>query len=85
MDYSPWGVKESDTTGVKHSASFGLPLDFPYGSPGKESAHDVGDLGLVPGLGTSPGKGKGYPLQDSVLENSIDCIVHGEAELDTTE
>ena len=37
------------------------------------------DLGLIPGLGRSLGKGKGYPLQYSVLENSTDCIVHGVA------
>ena len=39
----------------------------------------VGDLGLIPGLGRCPGKGKGYPLQCSNLENSMDCIVHGAA------
>ena len=49
------------------------------GSAGKESACNVGDLGLIPGLGRSPGEGKGYPLQYSGLENSIDCIVHGVA------
>ena len=36
---------------------------FPGGSEGKESACDVGDLGLIPGLGRSPGEGKVYPLQ----------------------
>ena len=36
----------------------------------------MGDLGLIPGLGRSPGKGKGYPLQYSGLENSMDCTVH---------
>ena len=40
---------------------------------------------MVPGLGRSPGEGKGYPLQYSGLENSMDCIVHGVTELDTTE
>ena len=50
---------------------------FPYGSAGKESAYNVGDLGLIPGLGRSPGEGNGYPLQYSGLENSMDCIVHG--------
>ena len=35
----------------------------------------MGDLGLIPGLGRSPGEGKGYPLQYSGLENSMDCIV----------
>ena len=39
----------------------------------------MGDLGSIPGLGRSPGEGKGYPLQYSGLENSIDCIVHGVA------
>ena len=54
-------------------------LGFPCGSVGKESACNVGDMGLIPGLGRSPGKGKGYPLQYSGLENSKDCIVHGVA------
>ena len=52
-------------------------LGFPGGSAGKESAHNAGDLGSVPGLGRSPGEGKGYPLWHSGLENSMDCIVHG--------
>ena len=42
----------------------------------KESACNVGDLGSIPGLGRSPGEGKGYPLQYSGLENSMDCIVY---------
>ena len=42
----------------------------------KESACNVGDLGSIPGLGRSPGEGKGYPLQYSGLENSMGCIVH---------
>ena len=50
---------------------------FPCGSAGKESACNVGDLGSIPALGRSPGEGKGYPLQYSGLENSMDCIVHG--------
>ena len=37
----------------------------------------MGDLALIPGLGRSPGEGKGYPLQYSGLENSKDNIVHG--------
>ena len=52
-------------------------LGFPYGSSGKESACNVGDLGLITMLGRSPGEGNGYPLQYSGLENSMDCIVHG--------
>ena len=54
-------------------------LGFPGGSAGKESACNVGDLGLIPELGRSPGEGKGYPLQHSGLENSMDCMVHGVA------
>ena len=52
-------------------------LGFPYGSVGKESACSAGDLGSIPGLGRSPGEGKGYPLQYLGLENSMNCIVHG--------
>ena len=52
-------------------------LGSPCGSGGKESACNVGDLGLIPGLGGSPGEGKGYPIQYSGLENFMDCIVHG--------
>ena len=54
-------------------------LGFPYGSAGKESACNAGDLGSIPGLGRSPGEGNSYPLQYSGLENSMDCIVHGAA------
>ena len=49
----------------------------------KESAFNVEDLGSVPGLGRFPGEGKGYPLQDSGLENSMDCIVHEVAKSQT--
>ena len=51
-------------------------LGFPGGSDSKESASNAGDLSLIPGLGRSPGEGNGYLLQDSGLENSMDCIVH---------
>ena len=55
---------------------------FPGGSEGKESACNAEDPGLIPGLGISPGKGNGTPLQYSCLENSMDrgawqAIVHG--------
>ena len=46
-------------------------LGFPCGSAGKESAHNVGDLGSIPGLRRSPGERKGYSLKYSGLENSI--------------
>ena len=54
-------------------------LGFPCGLTSKESTCNVGDLGSIPGLGRSPGEGKGYPLQYSGLENSLDSIVHGVA------
>ena len=56
---------------------------FPYGSAGKESARNSGDLGSIPGLGRSPGEGKGYPLQYSDLENPVDSP-WGRKESDTT-
>ena len=45
---------------------------FPGGSEVKASASNVGDSGLIPGLGRSPGEGNGNPLQYSCLENSMD-------------
>ena len=53
-----------------------IRFGFLSGSTGKESACNAGDLGLIPGLGRSPGERSGDPLQYSGLENSIDCIVH---------
>ena len=58
-------------------------LGFPGGSAGKELACNVGDLGSIPGLRRSPEEGISYPLQYSVLENSMDCIVHGVAKSQT--
>ena len=55
-------------------------MGFPGGAAGKEYACSMGDVGSIFGLGRSPGEGKGYPLQYSGLENSMDCIVHGVAE-----
>ena len=52
-------------------------LGFPTGSAGKKSSANMGDLGSIPGLGWSPGERKGYPLQYSGLENSMDCISMG--------
>ena len=60
-----------------------LILGFLCGSAGEESTCNVGDLGSIPRLGISPGEGKGYPLQCSGLENSIDYIVHGVAKSQT--
>ena len=55
-------------------------LGFPGGSAGKELACNVGDLGLIPGLGRSPRERKGYPLQCPGLYSPW-----GPEELDTTE
>ena len=57
-------------------------LSFPDGSDSKESACNVGDLGLILGLGRSPGEGNGHLLQYSCLGNSMDrgdwwATVHG--------
>ena len=43
-------------------------MGFPCGSAGKESTCNVGDLGLIPGLGQSPGEGNGYPLENPWTE-----------------
>ena len=60
----------------------GLGAGFPDGSVSKESACNAGDLGLIPGLGRSPGEGPSNPLQYSCLENPINrgawwATVHG--------
>ena len=60
-------------------------MGFPGGSASKESACNVGDLGLIPRLGRSPGEGNSYPLQYSGLENSLDCIDLARKESDSTE
>ena len=52
-------------------------LGFPCDSDGKEFACNAGDPGPIPGLGRFPEEVKGYTLQYSGLENSMDCIVHG--------
>ena len=67
---------------LTHSFLDSIPIQqgFPCGSAGKESTCNVGDLGLTPGLGRSPGEGKGYLLQYYGLENSnMDYTVHGVA------
>ena len=51
-------------------------MGFPYGSASEESTCSAGDLGSFPGLGRSPGEGKGYLLQYSGMENFMDCTVH---------
>ena len=52
-------------------------MGFSGSSAGKESACNVGNQSLIPGLGRSPGEAKGYSLQYCGLENSMDFIAHG--------
>ena len=59
-----------------------IVMGFPGGSDSKKSACNAEDLGLIPGLGRSPGEGNGNPLQYSGLENPMDrdawkATVHG--------
>ena len=58
-------------------------LGFHGDSDGKESTCNLGDLGSIPGLGRSPGEKKGYSLQYSGLENSMDYIAHRVAKSQT--
>ena len=88
--YSPWNSPGQSTEVGRLSllqaifptqgSNLGLLHEgFPGGSTGKESSYNAGDLGSISVLGRSPGEGKGYPLQYSRLENSMNCIVHGVA------
>ena len=95
MDREAWravihGVEKSRTQlsdWTELNWKFGMC--FPDGSDGKASACNAGDLGLIPGLGRSPGEGNGSPLQYSCLENSMDrgawWALWGRKELDMTE
>ena len=69
-------------TGHPVKAELHIHKGFPGGSDSKVSACNAGELGLIPGLGRSPGEGKGNPLQCSCLENSMDrgarwATIHG--------
>ena len=68
---------------VSYSYNFTLlhMTGFPCGSAGEESTCNVGDLGSIPGLGRSPEEGKGYPLQYSGLEKSMDSSPWSHKEL----
>ena len=68
-----------DWTQISCIQTESLHLGIPGSSAGKESTCNKWDQGSIPGLGRSPGDGKGYPLQYSSLENSMGCIVQGVA------
>ena len=85
---TPWELKQWDsgnvglTPGLEEwwrqaqlAHSIGVTKGFPGSAVGKESVCTAGDFGPIPGLGRSPGEGKGYPLQYSGLENSMDSLV----------
>ena len=69
-------VRDSMLNQENEGNSEWLEHGFSCGSVGKEFACHASDLGSIPGLGRSPGEGKGHSLQYSGLENSMDCIVH---------
>ena len=77
------GVGISKKSGTPNFLTFMVSLrtalGFPDRSVRKDSTCNAGDPGSICGSGRSPGKGIGYPLQYSGLENSMDCIVHGVA------
>ena len=79
-----WTPSPSDPPGKDTSYHLGH-FYCAVGSAGKESACHARDPGSIPGLGRRSGEGKGYPLQCSGLENSMDCIVYGVTESDTSE
>ena len=56
---------------IRIDSCLGIRIN-PHSSVGKESACNVGDLGLIPGYGRSPGEGNGNPFQYSCLENPMD-------------
>ena len=70
----PWKIHVQFLKNNKYALPVGR--GFPDSSVGKESACNAGDIGLIPGLGRSPGEGNVYTLQYSGLENSMACIVH---------
>ena len=83
--YSPRGCKQSDLTEQRSLLLHFLQQqegwgDFSGGPTARNPPATAEDLCSTPGVGRSPGEGRGYPLQYSGLENSMDCIVHGVAE-----
>ena len=79
ISHDTWQHKNKHTS--KQTNNLPTPLGFPCGSAGKESACNAGDQGLIPGLGRSPGEGKGYPLQYPGLENSVYGVANSQTQL----
>ena len=78
--------EESGTHDITKETNRALIIDpkgFPDSSVGRESACNAGDPHSIPGLVRYPVEGKGYTLQYSVLENSVDYIVHWVAKSQT--
>ena len=71
MTRDGWGIRDQKPRQLLGCESRGLNRSK------VQRACNVGDVGSIPGLGRSPGEGKGYPLQYSGLENSVDYSVHG--------
>ena len=63
---------ENKKTSFIFSKAFYSTWGFIGGSDSKASAYNAGDLGLIPGLGRSPGEGNGNPLKYSCMENPMD-------------
>ena len=86
--YQTWDVLGFMAMYYKRVKFIAILRGFPDSSVGKESACNVGDLGLIPGLGRSLGEANGYPLQYSCLENPMDrgawrAVIHGVAKSGT--
>ena len=75
LDDDAWIIYHTYSTqlflGAEIKTCFNTKVLLPHGSDGKAYACNEGDLGLIPGLGRSPGEGNGNPLQCSCLENSM--------------
>ena len=71
MDGEKDWVKGKELAKLKSTVTW-MRIKNPHSSVGKESACSTGDLGLIPGLGRSPGEGDGNPLQYSCLGHPMD-------------
>ena len=76
-DFTFLGSKITADSDCSHEIKRRLLLYFLDSSVSKESTCNAGDPGSIPGTGRSPEEGKGYPLQYSGMENSMDYTVHG--------